>query len=61
MKMSHYGRELAPSEADANEVAALYVRAMKGWNLGSGDAFAAPLRDTDSSSLPIWTARRRSE
>jgi uncharacterized protein (TIGR02246 family) len=43
--MSHYGRELAPAEADANEVAALYVRAMEGWNLRSDDAFAAPFAE----------------
>jgi uncharacterized protein (TIGR02246 family) len=31
--------------SDADDVRALYVRAMDGWNRGSGEAFAAPFAD----------------
>ncbi len=31
--------------SDAEEVCALYLRAMDGWNQGSGDAFAAPFAE----------------
>ena len=39
------GQQLAASPSDVAEVRALYDRAMDGWNLGSGEAFAAPFAD----------------
>lgn len=38
MKIGQYGR-------DIDEVRALYTRAMEGWNIGSGEAFAAPFAE----------------
>jgi uncharacterized protein (TIGR02246 family) len=40
MNIQHYGTQ--PRLSDADDVRALYVRAMDGWNRGSGEAFAAP-------------------
>ena len=46
MKISQYGQKSSPSsQAEADEVRALYTRAMDGWNVGSGEAFAAPFSD----------------
>jgi uncharacterized protein (TIGR02246 family) len=45
MKIGQYGRESTWSEADIDEVRALYTRAMEGWNIGSGEAFAAPFAE----------------
>src|SRR4029453_3398732 len=45
MKIGQYGRELMWAEADIDEVRALYTRAMEGWNIGSGEAFAAPFAE----------------
>jgi uncharacterized protein (TIGR02246 family) len=45
MKISQHGQGSVPSQAEADEVRALYTRAMDGWNIGSGEAFAAPFAD----------------
>jgi uncharacterized protein (TIGR02246 family) len=45
MKISQDGGTRGPSETEAGEVRALYTRAMDGWNLGSGEAFAAPFAE----------------
>jgi uncharacterized protein (TIGR02246 family) len=45
MKISQYGGTRGPSETEAGAVRALYTRAMEGWNLGSGDTFAAPFAE----------------
>jgi hypothetical protein len=65
MKISHYGQEATASRADANEVRSLFMRAMEGWNVGSGEAFAAPFaEDADfvearnSSASTIRRSRR---
>jgi uncharacterized protein (TIGR02246 family) len=34
-----------PRHGDAEQVRALYLAAMRGWNAGSGEAFAAPFTD----------------
>jgi uncharacterized protein (TIGR02246 family) len=45
MKISQHGQESVPSRVEADEVRALYTRAIEGWNRGSGEAFAAPFAD----------------
>lgn len=40
MRIHQHGAQLHPS--DAEEVRGLYMRAMDGWNRGSGEAFGAP-------------------
>jgi hypothetical protein len=43
--MKIHGSNGEPRQADANELRALYVAMMDGWNRGSGEAFAAPFAD----------------
>lgn len=43
--MKIHGSSGEPRQADANELRALYVAMMDGWNRGSGEAFAAPFED----------------
>jgi uncharacterized protein (TIGR02246 family) len=45
MEITQRGENSVPSQADLGQVRELYIRAMEGWNLGSGDAFAAPFAD----------------
>ncbi len=51
MKIGQHRQQLVASQADHDEVRVLYTRAMEGWNLGSGDAFAAAL-----PKMPIYAA-----
>jgi len=44
MNIGENGKE-SESQTELDQVRALYARAMEGWNLGSGEAFAVPFAD----------------
>ena len=45
MKVTEYGGGQKHTATDEQQVRGLYLRAMEGWNAGSGHAFAAPFAE----------------